>query len=104
MNSTVPVAVIIPTYNRGSAVLSILEKIESCDPRPAEIRVHIDLADGDLERELSRRFPGIEILTSPTRLGPGGGRHRCLLSCNAPYAVSFDDDSYPVDRDFFSQV
>lgn len=38
------------------------------------------------------------------RLGPGGGRHRCLLACNAPYAVSFDDDSYPVDADFFLRV
>jgi GT2 family glycosyltransferase len=43
-------------------------------------------------------------LSSPTQLGPGGGRHRCLLACTSPYAVSFDDDSYPVDSDFFSTV
>jgi hypothetical protein len=29
------------------------------------------------------------------------GRHRCLLACKPPFAVSFDDDSYPVDSDFF---
>ena len=46
----------------------------------------------------------LEVLTSATRLGPGGGRHRCLLACNAPYAASFDDDSYPVDADFFRRV
>ena len=61
-------------------------------------------AIGVLERELRRRFPDVGILTSATRLGPGGGRHRCLLACTTPYAVSFDDDSYPVDSDFFSQV
>src|SRR5262249_43373664 len=104
MDSTVPVAVIIPTHNRGTAVISVLEKIQECDPKPTEIWVHIDLGDGALERELGKRFPMIRVVTSPTRLGPGGGRHRCLLLCGAPFAVSFDDDSYPVDPDFFLRV
>jgi GT2 family glycosyltransferase len=104
MTETVPVAVIIPTYNRGMAIVSVLEQILRCDPKPAEIWVHVDLADGELELVLHRRFPDVEVLTSPRRLGPGGGRHRCLLACNTPYAVSFDDDSFPVDPDFFFQV
>jgi GT2 family glycosyltransferase len=78
-----------------------LNKIDKCDPKPAEIWTHIDLADGTLEGVLREQFPDVRVLTSPVRLGPGGGRHRCLLACNAPYAVSFDDDSYPVDVDFF---
>ena len=86
------------------AVLSVLDKIQKCDPTPAEIWVHIDLGNGVLEEELSRRFPSVRVLTSPVRLGPGGGRDRCLLSCNMSYAVSFDDDSYPVDPDFFGRV
>lgn len=104
MDSTTPVTVIIPTYKRGMAVLSVLDKIQACDPKPAEILVHIDLSDGQLEGELNRRFPKVRVLTSPVRLGPGGGRHRCLLASNTPYAASFDDDSYPVDSDFFSSV
>jgi GT2 family glycosyltransferase len=98
-----PVAVVIPTYNRGS-VLSVLEKIQACEPQPAEILVHVDVSDGSVEREINRRFPNVAILTSRIRLGPGGGRHRCLLDCSTPYAVSFDDDSYPVDSDFFASV
>jgi GT2 family glycosyltransferase len=98
------VAVIIPTYNRGSAVLSVLQRIQDCDPKPAETWVHVDLADGILERDLRRLFPDVGVLTSSIRLGPGGGRHRCLLACGTPYAVSFDDDSYPADSDFFSVV
>jgi GT2 family glycosyltransferase len=104
MQDSFPVAVIIPTYNRGQVVISVLDKIETCDPKPAEIWIHIDLADDVLERELKQRFPKVKILTSHTRLGPGGGRHRCLLACTTPYAVSFDDDSYPVDADFFLRV
>ena len=104
MTGTVPVTVIIPTYNRGVAVISVLEKIQECDPKPAEMWVHVDSADGILEGELTRRFPNVGVLTSAGRLGPGGGRHRCLLACKSPYAVSFDDDSYPVDADFFRCV
>src|SRR5215470_14822291 len=101
---TAPVAVIIPTYNRGMAVVSVLERVLACDPQPTEIWIHIDQNDGVLERLLQERFPGVHILTSTGRLGPGGGRHRCLMACGVPYAVSLDDDSWPVDMDFFAAI
>jgi GT2 family glycosyltransferase len=82
----------------------VLERIAECYPAPLEVLVHIDQSDGTLEGELRKRFPNVRVLTSPTRLGPGGGRHRCFLACHAPYAASFDDDSYPVDQDFFGEV
>src|SRR5262245_16832041 len=104
MKTTAPITVIIPTYDRGMRVLSVLEKIRLCDPAPAAVIVHIDLSDGRLEAELKQRFPDVIVLTSSERRGPGGGRHRCLLACTAPFAVSFDDDSYPVDSDFFATV
>lgn len=62
------------------------------------------MSDGRLEHRIARQFPDVRILTSPVRLGPGGGRNRCLQSCTSPYAVGFDDDSYPVDVDFFAGV
>lgn len=104
MAEKAPVAVIIPTYNRGAAVVQVLERVFACQPRPEEIWVHIDQSDGLLERQLKQRFPEVHILSSMDRLGPGGGRHRCLLACRSPYAVSFDDDSWPVDKDFFAAI
>jgi GT2 family glycosyltransferase len=104
MKRTTPITVIIPTYNRGMAVISVLEKLQICDPRPAAILVHIDSSDGRLESELNTRFPDVVVLTSPIRRGPGGGRHRCLLACKTAFAASLDDDSYPIDADFFAAV
>jgi len=98
------VAVVIPTYNRGTRILETLRRVNACDPPPDEIWVHVDAADGKLEAKLALEFPAVHILTSEKRLGPGGGRHRCLLACSAQYAAVFDDDSYPVDADFFSVV
>ena len=73
-------------------------------PGPPKFWFTSNSGDGILEAELGSRFPNVKILTSPTRIGCTGGRHRCLLVCSVPYAVSFDDDSYPVDRDFFDTV
>jgi GT2 family glycosyltransferase len=98
----VPIAVIVPTAE-GRSINSLLAKIRSCDPQPAEIWVHMDLADGAVPDQ-NQIGPNVKVLTSATQLGPGGGRHRCLLACSTPYAVSFDDDSYPVDSDFFDRA
>ena len=99
-----PVSVGIPTYARGLRVLKVLEHLAGCDPQPAEIIVHVDQSDGQLERELTNCFPSVRVCSSPGRIGPGGGRHRCLQAAAQPYFASFDDDSWPLDRDFFAEV
>jgi GT2 family glycosyltransferase len=104
MKTTAPITVIIPTYNRGMKVRCVLEKVRLCDPAPVATIIHIDQSDGRLEAELKKQFPDVDILTSSMQRGPGGGRHRCLLASKTPFAVSFDDDSYPVDPDFFCRV
>jgi len=85
-------------------VVETLTRLTQCDPPPAEIIVHADRSDGEIERELAVRFPTVRLLSSLENVGPGGGRHRCLLACTQPFFVSFDDDSWPLDTDFFVQV
>jgi len=101
---TVPVTVGIPTWARGERVVGTLERLYACDPRPSEIIVHVDATDGGLERTLAARFPLVRMLSSTHRVGPGGGRHRCILAAKQPFFVSFDDDSWPADSDFFAEV
>jgi glycosyltransferase involved in cell wall biosynthesis len=100
-NVAAPVAAVIPTFGRGFAVLEVIERIEACDPAPREIWVHVDQSDGTIETRLHTEFPRVRVLSSKTRIGPGAGRHKCLLACSAPYAASFDDDSFPLDGDYF---
>ncbi|PYV90763.1 MAG: family 2 glycosyl transferase [Acidobacteria bacterium] len=104
MATVTPISVFIPTFNRGGRVFCTLDRVLACDPGPCEIWVHVDKSDGKLEAELTAKFPSVRLLSSRERLGPGGGRHRCLKMCRSPYAVSFDDDSYPVDSDFFEKI
>jgi GT2 family glycosyltransferase len=104
MLQTAPVAVIIPTYGRGKRVFKTLDVVMRCDPRPEEIWVHVDGSDGRLEEDIKEYFPSVRVISSAHRVGPGGGRHRCIQRTSMPLAVSFDDDSYPYDVDFFSVV
>lgn len=99
-----PVSVGIPTYGRGVRVLETVEHILQCDPQPAEIIVHVDQSTGQLEHELLARFPSLRVLSSRNRVGPGGGRHRCLLVAAQQLFASFDDDSWPLHRDYFAEV
>ena len=96
------VAAIIPTYNRGTKIFATLARLLACKPAPCEILVHVDQSDGSLEGELSREFPQVRTFSSVKRLGPGGGRHQCLIHSAADFAASFDDDSWPVDENYFA--
>jgi GT2 family glycosyltransferase len=101
---TAPISVGIPTFARGERVLETLAKIFNCDPVPAEILIHIDAPDGLLEKQLKNQPSNVRILSSSARVGPGGGRHRCIYASTQPFFVSFDDDSWPFDKDFFAEV
>jgi GT2 family glycosyltransferase len=94
-------AAILPTYSRGARCIPTIARILACDPPPREIIVHVDQSDGSLEETLSAKFPAVRVLSSSTRLGPGGGRHQCLTQCTTDFAASFDDDSFPIDDDYF---
>ena len=104
MTPPVPVTVGIPSYARGDCVFTPIERVLACNPPPAEIIVHVDASDGGLERRIHEKFPHVRILSSQYRIGPGGGRDRCLRAASHPYFASFDDDSWPVDPDYFARV
>ncbi|TAE60381.1 MAG: glycosyltransferase family 2 protein [Nostocales cyanobacterium] len=109
------VTVIIPTYQRLSQLLQSLEKILECNPKPDEIIIHIDSNDNETDRglrdyldnskiqEIKREIKIITIKNS-FHVGPGGGRNIAIEQAKNSIVASFDDDSYPLDRDYFQRL
>ena len=51
---------------------------------------------------LEREFAGQgRWFSSESTQGPGGGRNRLIGAATSPLIASFDDDSWPLDRDYF---
>ena len=85
-------------------MLKTLQIIMDCDPRPSEILVHIDVGDEMTEEKVSRVFPSVKIYQSAMRRGPGGGRNILIKEAKHDIVASFDDDSYPLDKDYFARL
>jgi glycosyltransferase involved in cell wall biosynthesis len=103
-NQGCPVSVVIPTYNRTETLVATIHKILECDPLPDEIIVHIDGNDEQSEQAVKKNFSHVKILKSQFNLGPGGGRNLLIKASKNEIVASFDDDSYPIDKDYFARL
>lgn len=98
------ISVVIPTFQRVDALRKTLRTLSSCDPAPAEVIVHTDAGDRATETMLVRAFPGVRHFAAKAQQGPGGLRNSLIREAQHDIVVSFDDDSYPIDPDFFTRV
>jgi hypothetical protein len=99
-----PVTAIVTAYTRVDAVLETLARLQSCDPAPMEIRVHVDGGETACGNAIRSAFPDVHVIVSPEQIGPGGGRNRLMAEASEPLVASFDDDAYPIDSDYFARV
>ncbi len=103
--SQCPVTVVIPTYERVAPLTATLAHVRACNPAPAQIIVHVDNGDRSTAAALNDLAgPDLKVLYAQSRQGPGGGRNRAIAAARHEIIVSLDDDSYPVDADFFARV
>ena len=98
------ISAIVTAYERIDQTLNTLRIIEACDPRPDEILVHVDANQTDCEVAIRQAFPHVRLLVSRERVGPGGGRNTLVEAATHELIASFDDDSYPIDADYFARV
>ncbi|MCA1576078.1 MAG: glycosyltransferase [Acidobacteria bacterium] len=98
------ISAIVTAYERIEQTLATLKVIQSCAPAPDEILVHVD--DNRVECVLAIRaaFPDTRVLLSHECVGPGGGRNKLLDAVSNDLVASFDDDSYPIDSDYFARA
>ncbi|MBD2666129.1 glycosyl transferase, group 2 family protein [Richelia sinica FACHB-800] len=97
------ISVIIPTYKRIDKLETCLQEILACDPLPSEIIIHIDAGDSETESFLTAKsYPLVRWFSSAITQGPGGGRNKLIKQAKSPILASFDDDSWPLDKNYFA--
>lgn len=99
-----PLSVVIPAHTRITPLLRTLEIILQCEPKPAEVLVHVDDAVEPTLEAIKNAYPQVRLLSSPRRLGPGGARDVLIRAATQPWVATFDDDSYPERPDYFARV
>lgn len=104
MTSSGGITAIVTAHRRVDQLLVTLSKLEACRPRPDEILIHIDFGGTPCEAAVRRQFPHLGVVVSETPVGPGGGRNQLVDAAAHPIVASFDDDSYPIDPDYFARV
>lgn len=94
----------VTAYNRVDQTLATISQLKRCNPGPAEILVHVDANQVACASAVRAAFPEIEVIVSPDSVGPGGGRNKLVMAARGSLVASFDDDSYPIDTDYFKRV
>jgi GT2 family glycosyltransferase len=98
------ISAIVTAYDRIDQTLATLRVIQSCVPAPDEVLVHVDANQVECERAIRAAFPDLRILRSDDQVGPGGGRNKLMNAAQSEFVASFDDDSYPLDSDYFARA
>lgn len=90
------VAVIVPTFNRASSLMGLLDSL--CQQRAEDVRYEVIIVDNgstdrtsDVVGEYAGRFPFVRCLREP-RPGASNARNRGILSANARILAFIDDD------------
>jgi GT2 family glycosyltransferase len=104
LTSTAPISAIVTAYQRIEQTVETLRRLQACRPAPDEILIHVDANQSTCADAISHAFPHLRVFLSPTPIGPGGGRNRLVAEAQNELIASFDDDSYPVDSDYFQRA
>lgn len=104
LKDTVPISVAIPAFGNEAALTYTLARIFQSSPLPQEVLLHFD-GGWEPATDFTADAPvPVRIFRSATNLGPGGGRHRLLHEAHCELVACFDDDSWPLDADYFARV
>jgi GT2 family glycosyltransferase len=98
------ISAIVTAYTRVEQTLETIRFITACRPAPDEVLVHVDADQVSCATAIREAFPSIRTLISKARIGPGGARNKLIREARYECVASFDDDSFPIDTDYFARV
>jgi GT2 family glycosyltransferase len=98
------ITAMVTAFDRAEQTLETLQRLQRCAPPPLETLVHVDGGRVALADAVRRSCPDVRLLVSDTVVGPGGARNVMMAAASHTIVASFDDDSYPIDTDYFARV
>ena len=94
----------ITTRNRSSELERTLRKLVDTNPPPDEVLVTADGCTDDTVEVIRKHFPTIRLFVTPHSQGSVPSRDQMLRAAIGELVVSLDDDSYPLDAEFFARL
>lgn len=97
------VSAIVTAHARLEQTLTTISTLHACRPAPGEILVHVTAERDPIAEAIRAKFPAVRVLATDNA-GPGGARNALVAAAVHPIVASFDDDSYPMDGDYFGRL
>ena len=97
-------SIMITTRNRRDDLQLTLTRLQSLRPYPAEVMVCADGCTDDTVAMVTEQHPSITLIRNEQGQGSVASRDRMLRQLQGDWVLSIDDDSYPLDDDFFARA
>lgn len=105
MGELIPITVTFPTWNRPESCAKSLQILSNCCPFPSEVRIAVDYESVFIPGLAEESFPfPVKWNFSEVPCGPGGLRNILYREAKNEWILSLDDDSYPIDENFFEMA
>ena len=98
------ITAVLPAWKRVEQTIDTINRIKNCRPEPNEIIVAVDGNQIETFERIKKAHPDIRLFLSKDNLGPGGNRNLLIKESKNELIASFDDDSYPIDTDYFLKL
>ncbi len=100
----IPITAIVTAFRRIEQSLTTIRILRECQPPPDEIIVHVDGNELKTADAIRMQFLDVQVHVNVDNVGPGGARNFMIRYARNELIASFDDDSYPIDADYFARV
>lgn len=98
------ISVMITSRNRREDLQRTLSQLETMVPPPDEIWVTDDGSTDESAAMVKKEFPACRLRVNNPGQGSVASRDWMIRQAVGDLVVSLDDDSYPVDKDFFAKL
>ncbi|TDU64633.1 GT2 family glycosyltransferase [Prosthecobacter fusiformis] len=94
----------ITSRNRHDDLRRTLENLRGMDPLPDEVLITLDGCTDTTVSMVERAYPNCRLWINHPGEGSVPSRDRMLREASGDVILSLDDDSYPVQKDFFARL